>query len=70
MINTSGTGLTNITASAATVPGLAPFFTGQGDFTGESVGTMAIGTLGGSLVAKFDSIGDAPLAGDAMLMQQ
>lgn len=70
MISSSGAGLTNITAATATTPGLAPFLTGQGSFAGEAMGTMAIGTLSGSLVAKFDSIGDVALMGDgAMLMQ-
>jgi hypothetical protein len=70
MISTTGTGLKLVGGINASVPGQAPFITGAGDFTasGEASGGFASGTLGGDLVAAFDSIGSIPVAGDAMLM--
>lgn len=69
MINVAAPGLTNLTATSATVPGQPPFVTGQGSFAGEALApNMATGTLSGNLLAKFDSIPQATLAGDAVLM--
>lgn len=59
--------------SSAGVAGVAPFFSGAGQFSSDGAyGGMAAGTLGGTLVAKFDSIGDQPIGGPdqtAMLRQ-
>ena len=57
--------------STATAAGTAPFLAGTLSFAGESMGTMAMGTLSGDFAAKFDSIGTQtlPAGNDAMLMQ-
>jgi hypothetical protein len=58
--------------SSATGSAVAPFFTGAFSFAADTtMGTMAIGKLGGDLVAAFDSIGAQPIAAgspDAMLV--
>jgi hypothetical protein len=59
--------------STASVTGVSPFLSGSGQFTSDGAyGGIAAGTLGGTLVAKFDSIGDRPIGGPdqtAMLRQ-
>jgi hypothetical protein len=55
----------------ATVKGQPRDVSGQGAFTGEGgAGPVVTGTLAGSLVAKFDSIGRVNIAGDATLMNR
>ncbi len=58
--------------SSATVTGVAPFLGGALSFTGEGAGTVASGTAGGDLTAKFDSIGAQrlPAGTTATLMQR
>lgn len=54
--------------STARVAAVAPFLAGELAFQGESTGTMATGAFTGSLVARFDSIGDQTLPADASAM--
>jgi hypothetical protein len=68
MISAKGSGLAVQGRTAADVKGISPFLTGNGAFDGEAAGTMATGTLDGSLTARFDSIGAIAVKGDAMLM--
>lgn len=68
MISAQGAGLSVQGGAAATAKGIAPFLRGTGTFEGERAGSMATGTLGGSLTAAFDSIGAVKIGGDAMLM--
>jgi hypothetical protein len=58
--------------STATAAAAGPFLAGTLSFAGESMGTMATGTVSGDFVAKFDSIGtqSLPAGNDGMLMQQ
>ncbi|HEY8582044.1 MAG TPA: hypothetical protein VIL49_03825 [Capillimicrobium sp.] len=67
-ISAEGSGLSVQGLETASAKGIAPFLRGTGSFSGEASGTMASGTLGGSLTAAFDSIGAIELDGDAMLM--
>ena len=55
--------------ASATVKSQKPFLVGTGLFSPtQNLGVMATGTLGGNLVAKFDSIGRQSLTGDATLL--
>lgn len=58
--------------SSAKASGVSPFLSGALSFTGEASGTMATGTTGGDLTAKFDSIGTQtiPAGTDAMVMKR
>jgi hypothetical protein len=59
--------------SAASGTGVSPFLSGAFSFASETaLGTMSMGTLSGTLAAKFDSIGTQQIASgarDAMLMK-
>lgn len=65
-----GTGLI-VQPAGAQVPALGTVFGGSGTFTatgGSTAGPFVPGVVTGNLVAKFDSIGQAAIAGDATLM--
>ena len=58
--------------STATAKAAGGFLAGTLSFAGESMGSMASGTVSGDFAAKFDSIGTQtlPAGNDAMLMQR
>jgi hypothetical protein len=69
MISAEGSGLqVSGGGASATAPGIGPFLTGTGAFSGEPYPGGAFGTLDGNLVARFDGIGDVAFGGDATLM--
>lgn len=71
MISHSGPGVLTVAGggTSATVKSSAPFFRGQGLFSGEAaMGPVVPGTLAGNLTARFDSIKPITFRGDAMLM--
>jgi hypothetical protein len=69
MISAPGSGLAVAADNAsATVKGITPFIAGSGTFSGDPFPGGATGTLGGDVVAHFDSIGDVAFGGDATLM--
>ncbi|HEY8583474.1 MAG TPA: hypothetical protein VIL49_11025 [Capillimicrobium sp.] len=68
MISAEGHGLEAAKDLAtAKVPAVGPFMGGSGSYEGEAFSGGSTGTLGGSLVAKFDSIGAIDLRGDATI---